>query len=165
MMAAAGDAYASFSWRRVGAAFLIALIYALAGPPIGAILVFPIATLAVAQFSYNDFPETAAAMFYALPLGLILSYVMAGALALLTGIATAVVAYQRGVVPIRMAAIGTDVRVRRLPHPAATLPREHSGRDDPSRGGQVGPALTLFVAVAASLVCWRLARPLQRRLA
>ena len=44
MMAEAGDAYASFSWRRGGGAFLIVLIYALAGPPIGAILVFPIAT-------------------------------------------------------------------------------------------------------------------------
>ncbi len=104
-------------------------------------------------------------MFYALPLGLILSYVMAGALALLTGIATAVVAYQRGVVPIRMAAMvptfvfGVFLILQQLFHgsiPGATILRG---------GGQVGPALTLFVAVAASLVCWRLARPLQRRLA
>ncbi len=165
MIAATSDAYASFSWKRGGAAFLIALVYALAGPPIGAILVFPIATIVVVQFSHNDPSETAAAMFHAVPLGLIFSYVMAGALALITGIATAVIAYRRGVVPIRMAAMvptivfGALLILQQLFHgsiPGATVLRG---------GGQVGPALTLLVSIVASLICWRLTRTLQRRLA
>ncbi len=165
MMAAAGDANASFSWRRGGAGFLIALVYALAGPPIGAILVFPIATIAAVQFSHNDLPDTAAAIFPALPLGFIFSYVMAGALALFTGIAMAVIAYRRGVVPILTAVIvptfvfGVFLILQQLFHgniPGATILRG---------GGRAGPAITLLVSVAASLICWRLTRPLQRRLA
>jgi hypothetical protein len=165
MMTEAGGAIAQFSWRRGRSALLIALIYALAGPPIGAILVLPIAVIATAQFKEGPLAESIAAVLFVLPIGFIFSYAMAGALAAVTGVAMAVIAYRRGMVPIGTAlavptfVFGVFLILQQLFHgsiPGATLLRG---------AGHVGPTLGLLISIAASLVCWRLARPLQRRLA
>ncbi len=165
MMAEAGCVDAPAPTRRWSRAVLIALVYALLGPPVGALLILPIAMIATLQFSTRDIPGTAAAMLFVIPLGLIFSYVMAGAIALVTGVATAAVAFRRGVVPIgtafvvAMLVFGVFLILQQILHgsiPGASLLRGE---------GRVGPGLGAVISLAASLICWRLTRHLQRQLA
>lgn len=144
-------------------AIVIALVYALAGPLIGAVLVVPFATIAAAEFGSGTLAQSLYAVLSALPQGVALSYAFAGALALVTGVVIAAVSYRRGPVPGWMAVVVPIIVfvgfaiLRRFVHievPGTVLLRG---------GGQFGTLFWLAVCIASSLICWLVTLPIQRR--
>lgn len=144
-------------------AVLITLIYGLAGPPIGAILLSPLAGLVRG----DAWP---AAMFGGLfllaatfPFSLLLAYHSAGLLALGTGIVIAVIARRRGAVSLWTAS-GAAVAVFLPLHALAGMTDLSVPGAAVLRGGSLGSALVfLATSVVASVACCLLTRPIQRR--
>lgn len=149
--------------RGIVPAIVIALVYTVAGPLIGAVLIVPFATIAAVEFGSGTLAESLYAVLSALPQGLALSYAFAGALALVTGIVVAAVAYRRGPVPAWMAVVAPTLvfvgfailhRFVHIEIPGTALLRG---------GGQFGTLFWLAVCIASSLICWLVTLPLQRR--
>jgi putative flippase GtrA len=146
-------------------AIVIALVYALVGPLVGAVIVIPIGTVLAAQFSSGTLIETFDSVLGTMPFSLLLSYAFAGALATATGIVVATVAYRRGRAPV-----GTAIAAPVAVFIAFVLLRRFVHIDIPGTGilrggGQAGMLLWLAVCIAASLICWLVTLPLQKRAA
>ncbi len=163
MMAEAGDSTERRGLGNGAGAIIVALVYAIVGPLVGAALIIPIATIGAAQFSSGTLIESLNAVLSMLPLGFLLSYVFAGALALATGIAIATVAYRQGRVPLRMAVAAPAVGFGVFTVLHQFVHVEIPGTAILRGGGQGGMLLWLAVCIAASLICWLLTLPILRR--
>jgi hypothetical protein len=144
-------------------AVLIALVFALAGPPIGAILLAPLAALANGQIMPSAFLGSVWLMLATFPFGIVWSYYEAGLLALCTGIVLAAVARRRGKVPLLLAAGAASTVLL-----AFLLVSRLTGVTVPGAAvvGQAEPTsvpVLVAAAVAASLICALATRPIQRR--
>jgi len=144
-------------------AIVIALVYTLAGPLIGAVLVVPFATIAAAEFGSGTLAESLTSVLSALPCGFVLSYGFAGALALVTGIVIAAVAYRRGSVSAWMAIVAPTLVFVGFAILHRFVHIEIPGTAILRGGGQGGMLLWLAVCIASSLICWLVTLPLQRR--
>jgi len=146
-----------------GAAVLIALVYAIAGPPIGAVLVVPSAVLAASAFMHGTLLDSFAVVVSAFPTMIPLSYAFAGTLALVTGIALGAVAFRRQRLPLPSAVVVPVVVVM-----AFALLRQIIHVDVPGtailRGNQSGLLIWLVVSILSSLACWLLTVPIHRRM-
>jgi hypothetical protein len=144
-------------------AIVIALIYGLVGPVVGAILIVPIATILAAEFKPSTLVESAYVILSMFPVSVPISYYLAGTLALATGIIVGAYAHRRGRAPVwlAIAAPGAVVIVLAILH--------WLGLDVPGAGvlrgrGPLGILFWLAVSIAASLVCWAVTLPIQRRM-
>lgn len=164
MMAEAGGSTERRGLSGGAGAATIALVYAVVGPLVGAVLVLPFATVAAVQLSERPLTETLLAVFSALPFGLLFSYESAGAISLATGIVVAAVAYRRGaasatvatVVPILVfVAFAIFFRFVHVDMFRTAILRA---------GGPIGMLIWLAVCVASSFVCWLITLPIQRRI-
>lgn len=141
---------------------LIALVYGVVGPLVGAVLLSPLGALVKGQempyallggllLLVENFPTSAA-----------LAYYSAGLLALCTGVIVAVVARRRGAVPLQMAGLAAVGVVLFF-----ELFAQMTGYAPPGaialRGRDAGGATILLVtSIVASLACCLLTRPIQK---
>jgi hypothetical protein len=142
---------------------LICLIYALAGPPIGAIFVAPLASLVEGEVMPSALLGGAWLLLATFPLGLLATYWQAGLLALGTGAAVAAIARRRGSVPLWMAGAAASaifLAILLLSWATGFAIPGAAALDDP--GPQNMPVL-LAAAILASLLCCLLTRPIQKR--
>jgi hypothetical protein len=145
-------------------AILIALIYTLAGPIVGLVLIVPIAAVTMAEAQDSAYPAALFLVTATFPISIPLSYYFAGVLALATGVVVAAIAYRRRRVPAWMAA-AASVAV----FVAFEIPRWLTGVVVPGTGVlrdtlQAGTLVWLAVCVGASLICWLITLPIQRRM-
>jgi hypothetical protein len=154
---------ATGSFAGGAAAVLVALVYGVVGPLIGAMLLAPLGAL----FKGEEMP-------YALLGGLLLlidtfptsaaiAYYSAGLVALCTGIVVAVAARRRGTVPLQVAVMAAVAVVLSF-----SLVAQFTGYAPPGaialRGRNAGGvAIVLVTSIVASLACCLLTRPLQKR--
>ncbi len=144
-------------------ALLITLIYGLAGPPIGAVLIAPLAALVEGEAMPSALLGGAWLLLATFPFGLLATYWHAGLMALGVGAAVAAIARRRGSVPLWMAgAAASAVFVAVLLLSWATgFAIPGAAAVDDTRLQNV-PAL-LAAAVVASLLCCLLTRSIQKR--
>jgi hypothetical protein len=145
-------------------AIVIALAYGLLGPVIGGILLAPIASFALLEFRPDLTWLGAVVMLGAFPMSALIAYLLAGVPALATGVIIAAIAHRSGRALLRHAVLAPLVvfvvlaaldRMLGIAIPGAAIVRG---------GGSIAALIWLPVCVAASVICWLITLPIQRRM-
>jgi hypothetical protein len=142
----------------------IALIYLVFGPPLGALLVIPVAAIAAAGLGSTTVGESLSAALANLPAVLKVSYYFAGALALATGIVIARIASRHGEVEAWKAAIVPFVVFAAFALPSMFLRIVLPGAAVLYGRGGLALLVLLIVSIVVSLICWLITLPLQRHM-
>jgi hypothetical protein len=145
-------------------AIVIVLVYALVGPPIGAVLLAPLAGLIQGQVAPTAFFGGLLLLAGTFPFSLLLAYYFAGLPALCTGVCVAASARRRGAVPYWIAgasAVGAVLLFQVFAHWTGTI--VFGAAVARVSAWSAGGFVLILTGMAASLLCCALTRPLQRR--
>lgn len=144
-------------------AALIALVYVLVGPPVGLVLIALIVAMMV-DFTASTLGAALVLTVLVPATSLPIAYSYGGALALLTGIVVGVVAQRHGKAPIWIAAAAPVAVLGAFAVLHLFVHIDILGAALMRTVGQRSVLIWLPVCIAASLLCWLITLPIQRRM-
>jgi hypothetical protein len=145
-------------------AALVVLVYALLGPIIGGVLIFPIGALALHEFRPDLTLLGVVATLGSFPMSAVMAYLLAGVPALATGVVIGAIFYRSGGASVRQAILAPVFVYLSLAVLDQLLGIAIPGAAMVRGSGSGGTVLWLAVSIAASVLCWLVTLPIQRRM-